>query len=354
MLISLNTTSKLSTQYPPPTFKRSFDLLPFELRQHENAISPEYIAGTNAVGYSAVASMVFLIYDIMLTMDDEVTFIWPIPWSFTKLVYFFLRLFGGVADSVRSVLRTTLFLGTPPFTFTASECYIWAVYQALASTLLIASVDYILVMRVFALYPRGKFVRYGVALLYVAELVTVTIGFGFGVPQLVYDEYCTTIDAPNTFTIASATPIAVQALLFFLTAYKFAQAVRNGWGDVPLLRLLMRDGTWAFFLIFLVLVGEGILFGFAPEAYTAVLYGWMNTVFAFCGYRILLNLNSAGSGRGRSSTMVTNNPTTGPDIQFTSHIYTGQDDESYPMAAITVSDDNVRNATSVQTSSGDA
>lgn len=43
--------------------------------------------------------------------------------------------------------RTILFLGTPPFTFTPRECYIWNVYQALASTLLVAAVDWILVLR---------------------------------------------------------------------------------------------------------------------------------------------------------------------------------------------------------------
>jgi len=41
-----------------------------------------------------------------------------------------------------------------------------------------------------------------------------------------------------------------QTFLFAITFYKFIQAVRAGWSDVPLVALLMRDGTWAFFVLF--------------------------------------------------------------------------------------------------------
>ena len=44
--------------------------------------------------------------------------------------------------------------------------------------------------------------------------------------------------------------ILFQAMLFAVTIYKFILAVRDGWGDVPLLVLLTRDGTWAFCLLF--------------------------------------------------------------------------------------------------------
>ena len=44
--------------------------------------------------------------------------------------------------------------------------------------------------------------------------------------------------------------ILFQAILFALTVYKFILAIRDGWGDVPLIVLLTRDGTWAFCLLF--------------------------------------------------------------------------------------------------------
>jgi hypothetical protein len=41
-------------------------------------------------------------------------------------------------------------------------------------------------------------------------------------------------------------------MLFTVTIYKFILALRDGWGDVALIVLLTRDGTWAFFLLFCV------------------------------------------------------------------------------------------------------
>lgn len=47
-----------------------------------------------------------------------------------------------------------------------------------------------------------------------------------------------------------AAAIIFQSMLFTVTIYKFILAVRDGWGDVALIVLLIRDGTWAFCLLF--------------------------------------------------------------------------------------------------------
>ncbi|KAF6765545.1 hypothetical protein DFP72DRAFT_998041 [Ephemerocybe angulata] len=282
-----------------------------------------HVAGLNAVGYNCVAALSFLIYDILLTMPQEVRVMWPIPLSLTKCLFFFIRYFTVILQI------SVLFVGTPPFTFTTHECYIWNVYQSLASVLIIAAVDYILILRVFAIYPRSRNIRYLVAVLYGIELITISVGLGLSVPHLTYDETCTITDAPSTFLIAAGVPIAFQSFLFAFTIWKFIHAVKAGWGDVPIMKLLMRDGTWAFFLLFAMLLAEAALYGFAPEAYTDLLYGWLNTAFAFCGYRILLNLHSLNR-RSPSSF-----PTTTPDIQFTSYIPTHDyEPDSYQLTTI--------------------
>jgi len=283
----------------------------------------DVIAGTNATGYSSVAAMVFLIWDILITLDDEVEYIWPSPWTIPKFCFFFLRYF------TLSLHITTMFLGTPPYTFTARQCYGWGVYQALASLLLITTVDYVLLVRIFAIYPRNRAVKWITIGGYITELVIVAVGFGLSVPKLVTDEYCTVLDAPPTFVVAAGAPIVFQAFLFVLTMVKFTQALKEGWGDVPLMRLLVRDGTWAFILLFAIFIGEALLYGFAPSAYTSILYGWLNTAFAFCGYRILLNINGTGQPAPRGQTDTSTRPT----IQFTTVIPRGADtvdpDESY-------------------------
>ena len=68
---------------------------------------------------------------------------------------------------------------------------------------------------------------------------------------------------------SSVGSILFQTLLFIVTAYKFILSLRSGWGQVPIVVLLMRDGTWAFFLLF------GIQF-------PVYLYACITLMFHFC------------------------------------------------------------------------
>jgi hypothetical protein len=92
--------------------------------------------------------------------------------------------------------------------------------------------------------------------------------------------------------------ILFQAILFGLTIYKFILAIRDGWGDVPLIVLLSRDGAWAFCLLFCMsfflarpgfyailiahLVSSSVsyaghlgLYALNNSAYAGVLFGWV-------------------------------------------------------------------------------
>ncbi|KAF8973079.1 hypothetical protein BDZ97DRAFT_650808 [Flammula alnicola] len=87
-------------------------------------------------------------------------------------------------------------------------------------------------------------------------------------------------------------PITFQTFLFSLTLYKFLQAIKDGWRNIPIVVLLMRDGTWAFFILLFLYVGEIGLYALANTAFTGILFGWLLSISSFCGYRILLNLKS--------------------------------------------------------------
>lgn len=97
------------------------------------------------------------------------------------------------------------------------------------------------------------------------------VGLTMSLPEITYDELCLVTNAPHTLIIyayaisfyflhshvltydhdaSRAAAIVFQAMLFTVTIYKFILAVRDGWGDVALIVLLIRDGTWAFCLLF--------------------------------------------------------------------------------------------------------
>jgi hypothetical protein len=85
-------------------------------------------------------------------------------WSSTKAIYFFIRYVPVMVEVyvhsfltdpfcsfiVLGVSRSILLIGTeltPPFHFTPHDCYIWQVYQAVALSLILTAIDFILILR---------------------------------------------------------------------------------------------------------------------------------------------------------------------------------------------------------------
>ena len=90
----------------------------------------------------------------------------------------------------------------------------------------------------------------------------------FVVPGVRFDATCTVVRSPPSLIIFayghiflttsailiwvlySAAFVSFESVLFILTLIKFVVALRSGWGRTPVVFLLVRDGTWAFMLIF--------------------------------------------------------------------------------------------------------
>ncbi|KAF4598132.1 hypothetical protein EYR38_006528 [Pleurotus pulmonarius] len=138
-----------------------------------------------------------------------------------------------------------------------------------------------MLLRVEALYNQHRFISLTLRTLYYIEMTLMIIGIGTTMQKFRFDTSCVTLELPPmaiifawvfisdagtllTLEYSVITPVN-QTLLFILTSIRFVQGVRQyGWGMIPLIELLMRDGTWSFFLI--------------------------EAGFSFVGYRVILNL----------------------------------------------------------------
>ncbi|KAF5322483.1 hypothetical protein D9619_001549 [Psilocybe cf. subviscida] len=273
--------------------------------------------GAQAVNRSSVASLTFLVWDILITFDDEVKHMWARSWSYTKVTYFIIRYLPMLVQISTLLVGSEL---TPHFHFTPHDCFIWQVYQGVASVVIIALVDIVLVLRVHALYHGDRRVRVVVGVCFLFEIAGMISGLALTLPGIQFDNLCVVTGVSGFLIIYGASSIIFQFLLFGLTLIKFVQAVRAGWGDVPLIKQLARDGTWAFFLLFIAYVGQLGLYGLKNHNYAGVLYGWLLTAFSFCGYRVLLNLHhlaEQAQGASRSSRRTRGTDT---NVDFTRHL----------------------------------
>lgn len=121
---------------------------------------------------------------------------------------------------------------------------------------------------VHALYDRSRSVIVPLVILFLMENLAMIVTLIVVVPGVSFDAACTVVRSPPsliifayghilstssailTLVLYSAAFVSFESVLFILTLIKFLVALRSGWGRTPVLFLLVRDGTWAFILIF--------------------------------------------------------------------------------------------------------
>ncbi|KAJ7350427.1 hypothetical protein DFH08DRAFT_110058 [Mycena albidolilacea] len=269
---------------------------------------------------SSLGALTFLFYDICITLADEVKFIWPKPWTRTKILFLFIR-YAPLLVQISTLLIGSPEL-TPQFDFAPRDCFVWQVYQGAITVLLFAAVDYVLILRVCALYHNDATIRKVVFAAFALELCGMGLGLGLSLGGIEFDSICLTTSVPTTLIIYGGATLLFQTFLFILTVVKFVGAVREGWGDTPLVGLVMRDGAWAFFLLFLVVGGDASLYALKNHTFASVLFGWLLTVFSFSGYHVLLNLDRLNDA---PSLPTSQSSTHDSPHQFTTRIVTDRD-----------------------------
>lgn len=83
-------------------------------------------------------------------------------------------------------------------------------------------------------------------------------------------------------TIYRVISLVFETVLFALTIAKFLCAVREGWGMGPIMQQFVADGTWAYALIFLVMLVNMMLYKFVHSSLTGICYTCVLLSFTRC------------------------------------------------------------------------
>lgn len=71
--------------------------------------------------------------------------------------------------------------------------------------------------------------------------------------------------------------LAFETVLFVLTIVKFVDAVKQGWGKGPIMQQFVTDGTWAYTLIFVVMLVNMMLYKYVHSTLTGICYTYVFT-----------------------------------------------------------------------------
>ncbi|KDQ57259.1 hypothetical protein JAAARDRAFT_290441 [Jaapia argillacea MUCL 33604] len=262
------------------------------------AIDPAFSAqAAQIITYSSVSALAFLVWDICLTFDDEVEYIWKQGWgSPAKALFLYTRYFSVIAQAILLVPRADLSHTLPS---NHRSCPSWFIFKSVAFQTMMSCLGLILMLRVYALYNRAPWVRSILQTLFSIEILLILPIYCSLFPLLELDEMCEPRKTPMSrlsLHLLSGVTSIVQVTLLILTLIKPVISMRKDWRNrIPsIIYLVARDGAWVFGLIFGLLFVSQIFYIFAGPLYRDLVFTWFLTILSFSGARLILNLYGFG------------------------------------------------------------
>lgn len=271
------------------------------------------------VSYFMLAAVVIPIYDILLNLSREIQHVWHAKLSLVKLLYFIARYYG-LAFLIFIVTAATLRSPSEKFCVAAT----WVTSLA-GPAVFTTTINIILTLRLHALYEQKRSVFIGLSVLVFAEFVlevyscikagleTKSLSPPLGLPWT----GCLYIPPPSAreTLLAWISCLTVALIFFLMMVYKFAMMVKFRGRDArafssstSLLTIFVRDGTFYFFLIFvMVLLCTTFINVTSLKARYQIPFAYMIAVYSIAGSNLILNLRSAAHGRGTILSFTANN-----------------------------------------------
>ncbi|KAI0058934.1 hypothetical protein BV25DRAFT_1172755 [Artomyces pyxidatus] len=242
---------------------------------------------TQILSYGQVASTMLVSYDVLLTLSDEVKYIWRTkPWHLTSVLYLGARYLPCITELALLSINLN---GVTGLERSRDTCRAWIYVQGVMLQLIVTVVDAVLLIRVRALYYDSKKLIAVLVVLFAVETVGLCIILGNVEPTISVDTHCFVTDVSVLLPVYWITSLAFETLLFSLTLLKFIAAVRAGWGRRPVMKQFVTDGTWAFALIFLTMLVNALLYPLAHTPLAGICFTWLLSVLSIAGSRLLLN-----------------------------------------------------------------
>ncbi|EDR11583.1 uncharacterized protein LACBIDRAFT_293173 [Laccaria bicolor S238N-H82] len=221
-----------------------------------------------------LGSLVFLLYEIVITFDDEVNLIWS---------YFALA--AQLANrSIESAIRSNLYLDTELLRD-------WFSCQVVVATILMIAVELVLMARVYALYKKSMCIGGVLLVLLLGEVLTVLIGIAMTAPGKDFEAKNLLVNSPSAYTSFGIAAAITQFTILVLTLVKYRTAVKGGWGNAPIMFVMVRDGIVAF-VILLVVTMMTIIVTMLPNEYAPVGNSWFLSIVACAGSRLIINMQN--------------------------------------------------------------
>ncbi|KAJ7096246.1 hypothetical protein C8R44DRAFT_371686 [Mycena epipterygia] len=240
---------------------------------------------------TAIAALVFLVWENLITFDDEVEHIWSKPkTAWVKTVFLFLRYFTLAVQLCNRILDEKV-INHDPLGYSALRA--WYISQVVVAHLIMTATEFVMMARVYALYHNNRWVGWGFVCLLLGETFAVIAGLFITLPGVHFEPGLLVGRVPHSFAYLGISALVSQAIILVLTLLRF---LRGQWAGTSLGTLLIRDGSIVY-LIFFVTTLSAVIYSIRGVAFGMTEYAWYLSIVSSVGCRLILNMHRLPSRR---------------------------------------------------------
>jgi len=240
---------------------------------------------------TAIAALAFLVWEILITFDDEVQYIWPKPnTAWIKAIFLFLRYFPLCIQLCNRVLDEMVIQEQH---LNASALRTWYISQVVVAHLTMTGVEFVMMARVYALYHNRRWVGWGFVCLLLAETIIMIIGLLVTLPGVHFKAQTFVTAVPHSFAYIGISALFSQAIILILTLTRY---IRGQWSGTSLGTLLIREGSFVY-LIFFVTTLAAVVYSIRGMSLGMTEYAWYMSIIPTSGCRLIINMQRLPSSR---------------------------------------------------------
>ncbi|KAH7909947.1 hypothetical protein BJ138DRAFT_1180662 [Hygrophoropsis aurantiaca] len=233
---------------------------------------------------NSVSATSFLFWESFITFGDEIEYIWSKPYRSPVKWLFLLTRYVGLASVICNVY------GTVGGIHTAISCRGFLVIQVTMAQALVTLVELILIMRVHALYSQNCRMAAFLAFLVISGTLVAIVCLSFTVASSDFDSRCDVTHIGNSLASFGFAFVITEGILLFLTLFKCISTFKDTGRPVPVIMLMLRDGTAGFLAIISILIPSSVLLVANRGEYVSRMNPWFLAISSCAGCRLIINM----------------------------------------------------------------
>ncbi|KAI0746692.1 hypothetical protein C8Q80DRAFT_1104999 [Daedaleopsis nitida] len=266
----------------------------------QRAIFLELYPTITKIRYAELASTMIILFDHLLTLDQEVRLIWSAQWSLGKILFLINRYYALCVVVYLYVNRHSIVMGP---TLTECSCLHWFRWQGWTGIITFVIAELILQLRLYALYFRSKRVLAVTNIVCLAAAIGSSYVMGHALSLIVAfaiqlpntgSTVCVPIGLPDGFYQFWIPMLISECVLCGLALYRGFRSYRPTENLLQsgrrIIETLVRDSVWYFVVIFATYLTNAIIFLTRGGAEVEIPIGFAVALSTVMSSRLCLNV----------------------------------------------------------------